>query len=99
MKIPVNTRTLILETLSQIGSAYGAAINAAIAHKTDGAVELSSGSFCPAMKALEEEDLIEVKRIWKRENIKPVKVYQLTEKGKEQVIKTRIQIALFFDLR
>ena len=93
-----STRPIILGVLRQ-GNSYGYLIIKKIKQMSNGKMEWSDGMLYPVLHRLEKDELIKSEWVM-AENARPRKYYQITEKGKRELVLEReqwLQINLLLD--
>lgn len=85
--------TIILELLSGTGKMYGYQIAKSVKEITQGKLKLTEGALYPALHKLETDGMIEatIERIDNR----PRKYYRLTQPGKKERTKRKIELEGF----
>lgn len=85
--------TILLELLSANGKMYGYQISKKVKETTNGELKLTEGALYPALHKLEADGMIEatIEHIDNR----PRKYYRLTQPGKKERTKRRIELEGF----
>ena len=83
------TDCVLLSVIKRKGPIYGYEIVRDVLRDTDGYFTLKEGTLYPALKRLEEDDLLTSK--WENGRNRPRKYYSITPRGREALEKKHIQ--------
>src|ERR1700761_3814817 len=97
MDTPVTARAALLQSLIQ-GRGYGLELIARVEQRTKGAIKLGQGSVYPALRDLEDEDLV---KSWDGEPVperggRPRRYYEPTAQGRRAATEQRAAVAGLF---